>query len=79
MCVPQAVAGSRLKDEDREALERSGCSERRCLPSSLDGKVVGSLALQLTPSCGCRAGKRGQEGSWEDPPDAQGCFHFTVK
>lgn len=49
------------------------------LPSSLDGEVVGSLAFQLTSSCGCRTGKRGQKGSLENPPDARGCFHFTVK
>lgn len=67
-----SVCGSRLKDGDREALERSGCSDRCCLLSSLDGEVVGSLALWL-PSCGYRTGKRGQEGFWGDPPDAQGC------
>lgn len=74
-----AVTGSRFKNRDREALERNGCSERRYLPSSLDGEVVGSLALRLTPSCGYMTDKRGHEGSWEDTPDAHGYFHFTVE
>lgn len=56
------MAGSRLKDGDREALERSGSSERCCLLGSLDGEVVGSLALQLA-SCGVEQVREAKKGS----------------
>lgn len=70
------MAGSRLKDGDREALKRSGCSERCCLLSSLDGEVVGSLALQL-PSCGIGQVREAKKGSGKT--HLMLCFHFTVK
>lgn len=49
-CVPRAMAGGRLKDGDREALERSGCFQPCCPLSRLGGEVVRSPAPQLTAS-----------------------------